>query len=69
MCGSCGNRVYAPRSSYRVREEVPCEFSLEDLEYLLTTVVDSFLLSVIRSQINVYNRDCNKFTSYISSHI
>lgn len=51
-----------------------CTYSLEELNKILNYLIDNipnntYIISIVQSQINVYNSNCNKFISIIEQSI
>lgn len=72
MCSSCAakNQLMTNQGEINNPPIVPqdCVFSLEDLQEKLQIAYQSEnynQVSILRSAINLYNRDCNQFNSYI----
>jgi len=73
-CSACQKRaakfvpVYKPRNKFKQNDK--CVFDLEYLETLLKSdKLSDIDKSFVLSQINVYNKNCNLFHSYIENAV
>lgn len=72
MCG-CTSYTYTPYEAnfLKITDNEECLYTLEDLEELLLFYEnkDPLKYSIIKSQINLYGKRCNKFRKYITQYI
>ena len=73
----CGNRRTSAVRTFIVSPPAECEKSIDYYNNLLVQVTTelkqhelySVFISTIKSQINIYNKNCNKYESYIETYI
>lgn len=67
MCTMClmKKRSYSSKTTIKVKSNSTCKYSLEQLKSLSEVVNDKYL----KSAINTYSNNCNRFNIYIDKLI
>ena len=68
-CNSVSENMSLSARSFSTLVDTVCTYTLEDLNELLAFHTDCFKIAIIKSQINVYGKNCNQFRKFINKYI